>query len=210
MATTCQIVDLLSFSRYGSIMKIRESGMPEESYWESLFDPVGFLETLGFSSGLESVADFGSGYGTFTLPLARYVRGSVYALDLELEMIEVLRDRAAQAGIANIIPLQRDLFLEGSGLAERSVDGVLIANLLHGELEENLRLLQEAHRVLRSGGRVAIIHWRRDLPTPRGPTLAFRPGSEQCSDWCIRIGFKKGSQEKHLLGLHHWGLVMRK
>lgn len=192
-------------------MKIRESGMPEDfAYWESLFDPVQFLRAVGFEVGLETLADFGCGYGTFTLPLARCARGHVYAIDLEPAMLEIVQKRAAQQRIMNIITLQRDLLAEGCGLADGSVDGVLLAHLLHGEPTENVRLLREAHRVLRVGGRVAIIHWRRDVTTPRGPTLAFRPTAEQCSDWCSEAGFNKESQKKYVLGLYHWGIVMRK
>jgi SAM-dependent methyltransferase len=192
-------------------MKLRESGMPEDvAYWESLFDPVQFLHTVGFDVGLETAVDFGCGYGTFTLPLARGARGRVYAVDLEPGMLQIVQKRAVQQRINNIITLQRDLLLEGCGLADESVDGVLLAHLLHGEPVENVRLLQETQRILRVGGRVAIIHWRRDVPTPRGPTLGFRPTPEQCSDWCIQAGFDKDSQEKHTLGLYHWGIVMRK
>lgn len=192
-------------------MKIRESGMPEDvTYWESLFDPLLFLRTMGFDVSLETVADFGCGYGTFTLPLTRLARGRVYAIDLEPGMLEIVQKRAAQQRITNVITLQRDLLLEGCGLAAESVDGVLLAHLLHSEPTENVRLLQEAQRILRVGGRVAIVHWRRDVPTPRGPTLAFRPTAEQCSHWCIQVGFNKDSQEKYALGPYHWGIVMRK
>jgi len=192
-------------------MKIRESGMPEDvAYWESLFAPVQFLRTMGFDVGLESVADLGCGYGTFTLPLARCAHGHVYAIDLEPGMIEIVQKRAAQQRITNIITLQRDLLLDGCGLADESVDGVLLAHLLHSEPRDNIRLLQEAQRILRVGGRVAVIHWRRDVPTPRGPTLGFRPTPEQCSDWCIQAGFSKDSQEQYALGSYHWGIVMRK
>ncbi|OGF53105.1 MAG: hypothetical protein A2Z21_05765 [Candidatus Fraserbacteria bacterium RBG_16_55_9] len=192
-------------------MKIRESGMPEDaSHWESLFDPVQFLQTVGFDAGREAVADFGCGYGTFTLPLARCVGGRVYAIDVEPQMLEAVRRRAAEQSLTNIILLQRDLILEGSGLSPESVEGVLLAHLLHGEEAENVRLLREAHRILRVGGQVAIIHWRSDVPTPRGPTLSFRPSREQCAEWSIQAEFIKGSEEKYQLGMHHWGLVMRK
>ncbi len=192
-------------------MRIRESGMPEDvAYWESLFDPVQFLHVMGFDMGLGTIADFGCGYGTFTLPLARCARGQVYAIDLEPAMLEILQKRATQERISNIITLRQDLLAEGCGLTEESLDGILLAHLLHGESKENVRLLREAHRVLRIGGRAAVIHWRRDVPTPRGPTLSFRPTPEQCSDWCIQAGFSKDSQEKYALGLYHWGIVMRK
>ena len=53
-----------------------------------------------------------------------------------------------------------------------------------------LGLLKEAHRVLVFGGRLSIMHWRSDIPTPRGPSLDIRPTPEQCLAWMERVGFK--------------------
>ena len=55
-------------------MKIRESGMPEREMWENFFDPVKTLATLGISSQTGDVAEFGCGYGTFTIAAARIAR----------------------------------------------------------------------------------------------------------------------------------------
>ena len=46
--------------------------MPDAEYWNSFFDAAGIMEVLGCApGGQETVVEFGSGYGTFTLPLAR-------------------------------------------------------------------------------------------------------------------------------------------
>ncbi|NQU11895.1 class I SAM-dependent methyltransferase, partial [bacterium] len=47
-------------------MKLRDSGMPEEAYWESLFDVPLILDRLGMDARLGDVVEFGCGYGTFT------------------------------------------------------------------------------------------------------------------------------------------------
>jgi hypothetical protein len=50
-------------------MKIRDSGMPEEAYWATLFDVPLILDRLGVA-GCGDVAELGCGYGTFTAPIA--------------------------------------------------------------------------------------------------------------------------------------------
>ena len=49
-------------------------------------------------------------------------------------------------------------------------------------------LLNEAARVVRPAGFVAVIHWRYDPATPRGPTMEIRPRPEQIIEWASQIG----------------------
>ena len=56
-------------------MKLRESEMPEETYWETLLDLNLILERLGVDRTLRNVMELGCGYGTFTLPVARRISG---------------------------------------------------------------------------------------------------------------------------------------
>jgi tRNA/tmRNA/rRNA uracil-C5-methylase (TrmA/RlmC/RlmD family) len=83
-------------------MKLRESGMPEEAYWETLFDVPLILERLGVDARVRDVVEFGCGYGTFTIPVAKRVCGTVTTFDIEPTMVERTRERAAAAGACNI------------------------------------------------------------------------------------------------------------
>ena len=60
-------------------MKVRESGMPEQKMWEKFFDLRKILVTLGIDKQTTDVAEFGCGYGTFTIPAAKIIRGKIYA-----------------------------------------------------------------------------------------------------------------------------------
>lgn len=79
-------------------MKGRESGMPEERYWNSFFDADCVVRKLFGEKGCQGdVVEFGCGYGTFTFPAARHSMGNVFALDIEPDLIEILRQKAGKS-----------------------------------------------------------------------------------------------------------------
>src|SRR5512139_2327589 len=89
--------------RRRGVMKLRDSGMPPQDYWESLLDARLILDRFGIRGrSLNDVAELGCGYGTFTLPLAERVAGTVYAFDIDPEMVETTRRRATEAGLVNV------------------------------------------------------------------------------------------------------------
>lgn len=189
-------------------MKTRESGMPEESMWQGFFDPEVVLKRLGLSTDCRDVVDFGCGYGTFTIPAARIVRGDVYALDIETEMIERTHRKAEAARLRNVMAVQRDFIAGGSGLPKATVDFAMLFNILHAE--ERRALLEEAWRVLVDQGILAVIHWNYDPATPRGPSMEIRPTPEQCRSWCEAVGFECQSPGRIDLPPYHYGFVFLK
>lgn len=168
-------------------MKGRESGMPEEAYWATFFDPEAALDRLLVGASAGHLVEFGCGFGTFTLPAARRTAGIVTALDIEAEMVETVRQKAGAGACDNIRVVLRDFVSDGTGLDSGSQAHAMIFNLLH--LENPIALLREAHRVLGAGSSLSVIHWRSDITTPRGPSLAIRPTPEQCRDWMAAAGF---------------------
>jgi ubiquinone/menaquinone biosynthesis C-methylase UbiE len=188
--------------------KVRESGMPEEELWSSFFNVEKILDGMLVNSEIVDVADFGCGYGTFTIPAAQRIRGTIYAIDIEPEMLRTVNVKARNKGLTNVRTTLSDLLREGSSLRNDSVDYVMLFNLLHSE--DPLILLREAFRVLKGEGRVGIIHWIRDASTPRGPPLEIRPTVEQCVEWCRQVGFHASSALSMDLKPYHFGLVISK
>jgi SAM-dependent methyltransferase len=139
---------------------------------------------------------------------ARLAAGTVHALDIEPEMIETVRAKGLEAGAANVRAEVRDFVAAGTGLPESSVDAALLFNILHHE--EPIALMAEAWRILRRGGRLAVIHWNYDPITPRGPSLDIRPRPEQCIAWGKRVGFTFDERERFDLPPYHYGLLFRK
>jgi SAM-dependent methyltransferase len=188
-------------------MKLRDSGMPDEVYWESLFDVPLILARLHINSNLQDVAELGCGYGTFTLPVAAAIRGTLYTFDIEPEMVLRTHERAAQAGLGNVICRELDVMERGFDISN-PVDAVLLFNILH--CHDPGRLIAHATDALRPGGLVLIIHWRYDSATPRGPALDIRPQPGQIVRWAEQGGRLEWSGESIDLPPWHYGLVFKR
>jgi SAM-dependent methyltransferase len=187
-------------------MKVPESGMPEEHYWESLFDVPLILDRLKIDRTLEHVAELGCGYGTFTLPVARRIRGMIFTRDIEPTMMARTLARAADNHVSNINAELRDVLSSGFGLEPESCDAVLLFNILH--LPNPQDLLRPAAEVLRPGGRVLAIHWRSDLTTPRGPPLHLRPQPSDAAGWAQATGLRVAAKVD--LPPWHFGVALTK
>jgi SAM-dependent methyltransferase len=124
------------------------------------------------TANIRDVVEMGCGYGTFTLPVALRISGVLTTFDIESEMVERTRQRAAQAGVGNVLYVVGDVFADGFG-ESASKDACLLFNILH--CEQPAKLLAEAAQVVRPAGFVYVIHWRYDPATPRGPSMEIRP-----------------------------------
>lgn len=187
-------------------MKIQDSGMPDESYWNSLFDINEIIEWLQISNG-SNIVEVGCGYGTFTLPLAELsLTNQLYTFDIEAEMIKSIESKIENTGHHNIQCLLRDVMTDGTGLDSESVDFVLLFNILH--CEDKDLLIKEAYRILKPSGIVAVLHWRKDIPTPRGPSVDTRPDVIQIRSASQDLCFQE--QDERNLGPFHWGIKLLK
>src|SRR3990172_6797947 len=169
-------------------MKSRESGMPDQEMWDQFFDPDIIFDDLGIQGLIGNIVDLGCGYGTFTIPAARKNKGTIYALDIEAEMIQTVQRTASEAGLGNVFAIQRDFMAEGTGLLDDSCVYVILFNILHAD--EPVKILSEARRILAPGGKEGVIHWNYDSTTPRGPSMEIRPRPEQCQQWIKTAGFE--------------------
>ena len=179
-------------------MKIRDSGMPNEAYWESLFDVPLILSKLEIAR-FRDIAELGCGYGTFSIPIASAIRGTLYTFDIDPDMVARTMERGA--GL-RIVAESKDVMEAGFGV---TVDAVLLFNILH--CDQPVTLLRHARDSLREGGEVLVIHWRHDELTPRGPAADIRPSPDQIATWASHAGLKAGQVID--LPPWHYGLRLR-
>ena len=103
----------------------------------------------------ETVLDLGSGAGADVLISARRVgpTGKAIGLDMTDEMLDLARGNAAEAGVENVEFVKG--YLEELPLGDESVD-VVISNCVINLSGDKPKVLAEAARVLRPGGRFAV------------------------------------------------------
>ena len=114
--------------------------MPPEKAWSGFFNVEKVLDAMAMNSEVRDAADFACGYGTFTIPAAQRIRGIMFALDIDPKMIRSVDEKSSRLGLASVKPMTRDLLRDGSGLANDSMDYVMLFNILH--LEDPLILLR--------------------------------------------------------------------
>jgi ubiquinone/menaquinone biosynthesis C-methylase UbiE len=108
------------------------------------------------------VADIGAGTGYFSIRIARKVpQGSVIGEDIQPEMIDLMRESVARAGVANVRPILGAA--DDPHLPAGTVDKVLLVDAYH-EFDQPLEMMRGIVRGLKPDGQVVFVEYRGEDP----------------------------------------------
>ena len=141
---------------------------PDRDAWQK---PDLIMDALGIGEG-SVVADVGAGGGWFTVRLARRVgpNGTVFAQDLQPQMLEAIKRRVGREGLRNVDYVQGSL--DDPRLPPGRLDAVLIVDAYH-ELANPIELLRNVSASLKTTGRIGIVDYTLEGGGP-GPPLNQR------------------------------------
>jgi ubiquinone/menaquinone biosynthesis C-methylase UbiE len=146
----CDTADPITSDLYS---QTETAGLPEGAVLASL--GCGNPTALAELSEGDVVLDLGSGGGIDVLLSARRVgpTGKAYGLDMTDEMLELARENQRKAGVENVEFLRGEI--EAIPLPDNSVD-VIISNCVVNLSGDKRKVIAEAFRVLKPGGRFAV------------------------------------------------------
>jgi len=141
---------------------------PDRAIWQK---PDQIMDALGVADG-SKVADIGAGAGWFTIRLARRVgpQGVVYAQDIQQEMLDVIRRRAAREGLSNVHTTLGDESAT-KGLPAGQLDAVLVVDTYPEVRGDRVAFLQNLAASLKADGRIGIVNYKLGGGGP-GPSPA--------------------------------------
>lgn len=154
---------------------------PERDKWQM---PDRIVEVLALRP-TDRVADIGAGTGYMAVRFAHTLKdGTVFAVDIEPNMVKHMAERARAAGIAN---LRGIIGSETSPNLPEPVDVVFLLNVYH-HIDKRPDYFKRLRSSLTPGGRVAIVDFRPDAPA--GAPKHMRLSAQRIADEMKAAGYQ--------------------
>jgi ubiquinone/menaquinone biosynthesis C-methylase UbiE len=191
--------------------RFQNTAQPDRDWWEALWpDPREVVEQLGVGPS-DRVVDVCAGDGLFTLALAEHTDETVYAVDLDTDLLGELSARAAEADLA-VETVESDARGLDDVLPE-PVEFALLANTFHG-VDDPAAMARTVRDALTAGGRFAVVNWHDRprtettvLDEQRGPPTELRMSPAETTECCTAAAFER--EELVDLPPYHYGAVFR-
>lgn len=128
------------------------------------------IAALGDVTEGMAIADLGCGTGYLSVPLAKHTAGSgtIYAVDINIEMLSILSERAAGLDNIEIIKSEENSVPIPSGI----IDASFLVTVFH-ELDDSLKFLLEIQRISKPIHRIIVVDWNQKQGE-MGPPLEER------------------------------------
>ncbi|HSX24786.1 MAG TPA: methyltransferase domain-containing protein [Candidatus Andersenbacteria bacterium] len=155
----------------------------------------------------QTVVHLGCGAGFYIIPAARIVgkKGKAIGVDILPDMLAEVENKAHQYGLEAIIKTYRANIenTPGSPIDDRSMDWVLVANILHQSNPD--KVFQEAYRIVSNQGHVVVVGWST-AATPLGPPNEKRISEDEVKQIAQQHGLVL--VQEFAPSPYHYGLVL--
>ncbi len=128
----------------------------------------------------------------------------IFALDTSQEMLAEVEKRARVANLSNVVIIKTEEY--NLKIPDESVSFALLVNVLH-EIGDKNKFIEEIKRILKVGGKLAIIEWEKIL-TEMGPPINYKINKEELENLIINYDFKTISSMK--FSEEFYGMVFNK
>jgi ubiquinone/menaquinone biosynthesis C-methylase UbiE len=121
-------------------------------------NPKKLIELLKLKDG-EVVADIGAGSGYYTFRMAKLVgtKGKILAVDIQKEMLDIIRDRMKKENLTNVEPVIGEE--ADPKLKDESADTILLVDVYH-EFSFPYEMTEKMVKALKPGGRIVFVEFR--------------------------------------------------
>ena len=138
------------------------AGWLERSSREAEERPQTLIKALKLKAG-DKVADIGVGTGYFARRISRVIgpKGTVYGVDIQQEMLDLLKRNLKNAGINNVEGVLGTI--QNPNLPANTIDLALMVDVYH-EFSPPYEMMQNICKALKTGGRIAFVEYRMEDP----------------------------------------------
>lgn len=167
---------------------------PERDKWQK---PQEVITALKIKPE-DRVADIGAGTGYFTFRIARsYPKVTIYAADVEPDMIKYLKEKAKQGSFANVVAVE---IPAREPLLPEKVNLVIVVNTYH-HIDDRIQYFKKLKDSLLPDGRLAIVDFTE--ASPMGPPAEHRISKDKVKAELDEAGYDL-SEELDLLPNQHF------
>lgn len=168
-------------------------------------EPDQIVAQIGIERGWQ-IADIGAGTGFYSFAAARATgsSGKVFALDVQKDLLERLKNEAQKKGIANITTVWVNAeAAQGTRLRDGSIDLAIAANVLF-QIEDKNSFITEVKRILKPKAKILVVDWAESFGGlgPRSDQVFNEQAAQQLFSAAGFTTIKTISS-----GEHHYGIL---
>ncbi|MCT4634083.1 MAG: class I SAM-dependent methyltransferase [Firmicutes bacterium] len=164
--------------------------------------PTETLKYVGFEDGM-IFCDIGAGSGIFSFPAAEISSNTVYALELNDDLIGFMDKKKSELGLDHM--QIKKVNSENLPVNDDSCDVVMMTAVLHG-IKRKVDLIKEIKRVLRSQGKLVIVEFHKKDQVA-GPPLEYRMSPLEVKDIIEKCDFEL--EKERVLGENNYLLSFK-